>query len=103
MKWFKWLRRPKPGYNASPKDSTIITVAGSTGAANRVTARTNVATHPLTSPVEPRDELLRFARDYLVASGARVRVEDTDLLTATLADGRHVRYTTSPTRARTEE
>jgi hypothetical protein len=52
---------------------------------------------------EPRDELLRFARDYLVTAGARVRVEDDEVITATLADGTSVRYTASLARARMEE
>ncbi|MGO8946164.1 MAG: hypothetical protein ACLQUY_00580, partial [Ktedonobacterales bacterium] len=104
MKWFKWLRRPKqPEQYTRAQDSTILTISSATGAAHRATPRSEVVTHPLTTLVEPRDALLRFARDYLVASGARVRVEDTDVLTATLDDGRHLRYTTSPVRARNEE
>ena len=51
---------------------------------------------------EPRDALLRFARDALRARGAQVRVEDDDLVTATLADGAQARYTTTLARARTE-
>jgi hypothetical protein len=103
MKWFKWLRKPKTDEHGDvpPDDSKIITLVSANQGVR--TARNEVATHPLTTLVEPKDALLRFARDYLLASGARVRVEDTDVLSATLADGRHVRYTTSLVRARNEE
>ena len=103
MKWFKWLRRPKTEHEALPQDLAVVTMASTTAGRRRGMTRSEVVTHPLTTMLEPRDELLRFARDYLVASGARVQVEDTDVLSATLADGRHVRYTTSPARARNEE
>jgi hypothetical protein len=53
--------------------------------------------------VEIHDALLRFAVDCLVAGGARVRVEASDLVAATLADGRSVRYTTTLARARDDE
>jgi hypothetical protein len=103
MKWFKWLRKPKTDEHGDvpPEDSKVITLVSANQGAR--TARTEVATHPLTTLVEPKDALLRFARDYLLASGARVRVEDTDVLSATLADGHQVRYTTSLVRARNEE
>src|SRR5215469_1748036 len=103
MKWFKWLRKPKSDEHGDvqPGDSKIITLVSANHGASL--ARSEVATHPLTTLVEPKDDLLRFARDYLLASGARVRVEDTDVLSATLADGRQVRYTTSLVRARNEE
>jgi hypothetical protein len=52
--------------------------------------------------VELKDALLRFARDCLIASGAHVRVEDADLISATLPDGSSVRYTTTLARARAE-
>ncbi len=51
---------------------------------------------------EPRDALLRFARDFLRAQGALVRMEDDDLVTATLADGAQARYTTTLARARAD-
>ncbi len=53
--------------------------------------------------VEPRDELLRFARDVLNARGDRVRVEEDDLILATQNDGAVARYTTTLARARAEE
>src|SRR5215469_7592822 len=103
MKWFKWLRKPKSDEHGDvqPGDSKIITLVSANHGASL--ARSEVATHPLTTLVEPQDALLRFARDFLLASGARVRVDDTDVLTAALADGRQVRYTTSLVRARNEE
>jgi hypothetical protein len=57
----------------------------------------------LTGTAEPKDALLRFAVDYFLASGARVRVEDDDVVSATLADGTSARYTTTLARARAEE
>ena len=90
MKLFKWLRRPKQDQEARAKAIDPIALATAAPAAS-VMARSEVATHPLTSLIEPRDALLRFARDYLLASGAKVRVEESDLITATLTDGRQMR------------
>ena len=72
MKWFKWLRKPKSDENGDihPGDSKIATMVSANQGARM--ARNEVATHPLTTLVEPQDALLRFARDYLLASGARV-------------------------------
>lgn len=49
---------------------------------------------------EPGDPLLRFARDFLLAGGARVRIDEHDVISATLPDGTAIRYTNSPARAR---
>lgn len=108
MKWFKRLRRPKAPEDGAqnvpqPASVAVSTMAATGGVASSTVTRSEVKTHPFTTVVEPRDALLRFARDFLVASGARVRVEDADLLSAILLDGRAVRYTTSLTRARNEE
>jgi hypothetical protein len=86
-----------------PVSVAVSTVTATGAAAPGTVTRSEVKTRPFTTVVEPRDALLRFARDYLVASGARVRVEDADLLSATLQDDRTVRYTTSLARARNEE
>lgn len=48
-------------------------------------------------------DLLMLARDYLQSVGARVRVEDEDVLSATLPDGSLVRYTTTLAKARADE
>src|SRR5215469_14871086 len=108
MKWFKRLRRPKAPEDVlqevpRPAGVAIGAASGSAGGYSVTVNRSEVKTHPFTTVVEPRDALLRFARDYLVASGARVRVVDADLLSAALQDGRSVRYTTSLARARNEE
>jgi hypothetical protein len=57
----------------------------------------------LGQPREITSELLLLARDYLHAVGGRVRVEDEDVLSATLPDGSFVRYTTTLAKARTDE
>lgn len=52
--------------------------------------------------MEPHGAALRFARDALMLAGARVRVDDPDLLSARLPDGTVRRYTGSLARARAE-
>lgn len=52
---------------------------------------------------ETTDAMLRFAQDYLAASGARVQVEEDDVLAVTLLSGERRRYTTSLARARADE
>lgn len=49
------------------------------------------------------DAMLRFAQEYLAASGARVQVEEDDVLAVTLLSGESRRYTTSLARARADE
>jgi hypothetical protein len=44
-----------------------------------------------------------LARDYLQSIGGRVRVEDDDVLSATLPEGSLIRYTTSLAKARSDE
>ncbi len=57
----------------------------------------------VSSVVVPADPIIEFARDYLAALGANVRMTDSDTLMATLPDGRDLRYTASPLQARTDE
>jgi hypothetical protein len=96
MRWFWQRRRPKEGPEPRERrNSGAATLARPEPAQSRPYRRAEAQ--------EPRDELLRFARDYLVASGARVRVEDDDLISAALPDGTAVRYTTSLARARAED
>ncbi len=94
MKWLFWRRKARTEPHSDER-----TAGGPSGATTALDEKDNRAS----AAVEPQDVLLRFARDYLVASGARVRVEEADLLTAVLPDDSPVRYTTSLTRARAEE
>lgn len=98
MRWF-WQRKkhdtPQPigaEIVEAPPRSTRVT-------SPRQASRTG----PLAGAEEPRDALLAFARDLLNAQGARVRVEEDDLVIATYPDTPPVRYTTTLTRARAEE
>jgi hypothetical protein len=60
-------------------------------------------TGTLVASGEPKDALLRYARDYLLACGGHVRIEGEETLSAALPDGSSVRYTTSLARARAED
>lgn len=107
MKLLWWRRKaddsregttPKDHTNAKDHHASVATLPPNS------VARSEVPTTPLgLPPIELRDALLAFARTYLVASGARVRVEAPDLISATLGDGTAVRYTTTLARARAEE
>ncbi|HEV8193056.1 MAG TPA: hypothetical protein VGP82_16455 [Ktedonobacterales bacterium] len=98
MRWFWQRRKPKDEPIPAPRERQ-----------NSGTATLIRGEPALSQPYrrgeghEPRDELLRFARDYLVTAGARVRVEDDEVISATLPDGTSVRYTVSLARARMEE
>lgn len=48
---------------------------------------------------QPEQAVLAFVRGYLAASGARLRVDGDDTLSATLPNGTTARYTTAPARA----
>lgn len=89
-----WWRRKKPEPTSAPtvERGSVATSPRPGGVSGRLA--------PL---VEPRDELLRFTRDLLNARGARVRMEEDDLIIATLTDGATARYTTTLARARAEE
>ncbi|HEX6123291.1 MAG TPA: hypothetical protein VFY89_09020, partial [Ktedonobacterales bacterium] len=93
MRWF-WSRR-KGGKAQISTPAPAAEPAGVGGVRGRRTGT-------LMAGGEPKDALLRYARDYLLACGARVRMEGEDLLSATLPDGFSVRYTTSLARARAE-
>ncbi|MGH2502982.1 MAG: hypothetical protein ACRDID_10740, partial [Ktedonobacterales bacterium] len=97
MKWF-WQRRKKP-----PEASAAPIADRAPDHVTRVTApRAGVRSTPQAG-AEPRDALLAFARDLLNAQGARVRIEEDDLVVASLASGAIARYTTTIARARAEE
>lgn len=103
MRLFFWRRKPEKQAEA---DEALAAAMRSVAISAPVAtvARNEVPTKPLAMPpIELRDALLRFARDYLLACGARVRAEDTDLISAVLADGTTVRYTTTLARARADE
>lgn len=103
MRLFFWRRKPEKQVT---KDDALVDAvrAGAVSAPVATVARSEVPTKPLAMPpIELRDALLRFAREYLVARGARVRVEEADLISAVLPDGTTVRYTTALARARADE
>ncbi len=101
MRLFFWRRKAE---KQTESDDALADMIRSAPAQVATVARSDVKTKPLaTPPIELRDALLRFARDYLIARGARVRAEDTDLISAVLADGSEVRYTTTLARARADE
>lgn len=98
MRWTLFRRRPKhEAPPASPKGARVAIEAPT------VVTRANVSTGSLSRSAQLRDAALRFARDYLLAVGAKVRVEGPDLLGATYLDGRQARYTSSLARARVEQ
>lgn len=96
MRWF-WQRRKKDTSSPAPTEER-----GGRGAVATAPRPAGVSGR-LAATVEPRDELLRFTRDLLNAQGARVRVEEDDLIVATQPDGAVARYTTTLARARAEE
>ncbi|HEX8998007.1 MAG TPA: hypothetical protein VF812_18405 [Ktedonobacterales bacterium] len=99
MKWF-WQRRKKESpLGASSEERQERESRGAVATAPRPAGISG----RLATTVEPRDELLRFARDLLNAQGARVRAEEDDLIVATQPDGSVARYTTTLARARAEE
>lgn len=103
MRLFFWRRKPEKQVEKDDALADAVRMAAASAPVATV-ARSEVPTKPLASPpIELRDALLRFARDYLLARGARVRVEEADLISATLTDGTTVRYTTTLARARADE
>lgn len=112
MKILFWRRKPKtddaPARAGSATAPTPLAANPALPVSNTVNLtghvdRSNVPTRPLAMPPEVRDAVLRFAVDVLVASGAKVRVEAEDLITATLPAGEAKRYTTTLARAREDE
>lgn len=111
MKILFWRRKPKQDADATTlpaggaSDAPPIgetTARGSVATVERVD-RSDIPTRPLAMPPEVRDAVLRFAVETLSASGARVRAEAEDLITATLPDGTSERYTTTLALAREDE
>lgn len=109
MKLLFWRRKPKQAepqthgaLAALPSPLAPDTTARLPATTDRVD-RSALPTRPLAMPPEVRDSVLRFAVDALAASGAKVRIEAEDLITATLPNGDAVRYTTTLARAREDE
>ena len=104
MRWF-WQRRKRqatvqsPAPTAQPVTQAIRATASTASSVQRAASSSGRLGQPreLTSPV------LLLARDYLHAIGGRVRVEDDDVLSATLPDGSLVRYTITQAKARADE
>ncbi|HST89711.1 MAG TPA: restriction endonuclease [Ktedonobacterales bacterium] len=88
MKWPFWRRKTRP--------AEVHTSAAATATALLPARHAREDDVAASEPLAP---LLAFARDYLVASGAQVRLAAADLLTAVMPDGARVRYTASPARA----
>lgn len=109
MKWLWWRRKSKAETAAeavAEAEALVSRLAQDPPvppAPSPLVERSQVPTKPLAPPIEPHDALLLFARDYLIARGARVRVESDDLVSATFSDGTSARYTTTLARARAEE
>ena len=104
MRWF-WQRRRDRNESAPDERQARHSATSAPMAAATVerAPSTTARLRQQQATREPRDALLRYALDSLVARGARVRVEEEDVVAATLADGQVVRYTTTLARARAEE
>ena len=97
MKWFWQRKKPVPQPVAPAPDAPARERRTTSPRAARRTA-------PLApGALEPRNEVLAFARDTLNAQGARVQMEEDDLVIAIFPDTAPARYTTSITRARAED
>lgn len=98
MRWTLFRRKPKrSGAESAPAtrvDANLTATVERPGPAS--------GSGSLRAPEHLTDDLLRVARDYFVASGAKVRVEGTDTLSVRGADGAVRRLTTSLARARAE-
>src|SRR5690348_10373488 len=94
MRWFWQRRRQRQSTVAvpSPTPTRVDTVQRAPTTSGRIG-----------QPRQLTGDLLMLARDYLQSVGGRVRVEDEDVLSATLPDGSLVRYTTSLAKARSDE
>lgn len=105
MRWFWQRRKRKP--EAQPQTpqtpATVANPATLTAPASSSVQRAASTSGRLGQPREITSDLLLLARDYLHATGGRVRVEDEDVLSATLPDGSLVRYTTTLAKARADE
>src|SRR5690242_17519183 len=94
MRWFWQRRRQRQSTVAvpSPTPTRVDTVQRAPTTSGRIG-----------QPRQLTGDLLMLARDYLQSVGGRVRVEDDDVLSATLPDGSLIRYTTSLAKARSDE
>ena len=104
MRWF-WQRRKRqatvqsPAPTAQPVTQAIRATASTASSVQRAASSSG----RLGQPRELTGAVLLLARDYLHAIGGRVRVEDDDVLSATLPDGSLVRYTITQAKARADE
>ena len=110
MKFLFWRRKPKQDDADAARTADLLSAMASLQPAPRTPVataervdRSRLPTRPLAMPPEVRDAVLRFAVDTLMVSGAKVRIEAEDQISATLPDGTSVRYTTSLARARDDE
>lgn len=94
MRWF-WQRRRQRQTVVEPPPPAPTTTTH--------VQRAQTTSGRLGQPRQITNELLLLARDYLQAAGGRVRVEDEDMISATLPDGRLVRYTITQAKARADE
>ena len=105
MRWTLFRRKPKPSEAQSAPathSTTLATATRPTISATATVERPRATSSSLAQVEYLADDVLRFARDYFVASGAKVRVEGDDTLSVTSAEGGVRRYTTSLARARAE-
>jgi hypothetical protein len=94
MKWF-WQRRRQR--------QVAVETPPPTPASTATVQRAPTTSGRIGQPQQLTGELLPLARDYLQAAGGRVRVEDEDVLSATLPDGSLIRYTTTLAKARADD
>ncbi|HEX5441230.1 MAG TPA: hypothetical protein VFW76_10120, partial [Ktedonobacterales bacterium] len=94
MRWF-WQRRQQ-------RQPAVVSPAPTSPYVEAV-QRAPTSSGRLGQPRQLTGDLLLLARDYLQSMGGRVRVEDEDVLSATLPDGKLVRYTTALAKARADE
>lgn len=93
MRWF-WQRRQR---------QTAVTSTTTAPTHAEAVQRAPTSSGRIGQPRQLTGGLLILARDYLQSVGGRVRVEDEDVLSATLSDGSLARYTTSLAKARSDE
>ncbi|HEU4784671.1 MAG TPA: hypothetical protein VFS83_15115 [Ktedonobacterales bacterium] len=94
MRWF-WQRRRQR--------QTAVTATSAALTHAEAVQRAPTSSGRLGQPRQLTGDLLMLARDYLQSIGGRVRVEDEDVLSATLPDGSLARYTTALAKARSDE
>lgn len=90
MRWTLFRRKPK--------QATAPTA--SAGVADLVVERTATVTGPIASGPLLAGAALRFAREYLLATGAKVRVQSPEHLTGITPGGEQTHYTSSVARAK---